>query len=212
MTQRPWSSENEWAGFVRKPSARYERRFSRAASVATSVRSHSSNVIVSSSRARGCSHGASGSSSFASASSFASPSFKRALVGRRQAALAARVPSRVPVLVDVDVVSVAVGGEEVDAELLEQRVHARLVRRDPLAAELVRLAAELGVPEPSADAIARFEHDDLAALGDEAPRGGETCDAGADDGDVRLDHAGAHASFLSAAAAAARPVRTAPSM
>ena len=46
-----------------------------AARVSSSIsaRSHSSNVIVSSARASGWLHGASGSSSFASASSFASP-------------------------------------------------------------------------------------------------------------------------------------------
>ena len=97
-------------------------------------------------------------------------------------------------------------------ELLEQRVHARLVGRDPLAAELVRLAADLRVPETPADAVARLEHDDVATLRDEPTRRGEAGDTGADDRDVGLDQAGAHASLLSAAAAAARPVRTAPSM
>ena len=176
------------------------------------VRSHSSNVIVSSSRARGCSHGASGSSSFASASSFASPSFSaRSSLGRERC-LVAGVAPRVAMLVDVDVVAVAVRREELDAELTEQRVHPRLVRRDPLAAELVRLAAELRVPEPPTDAVARLEHDDVAALGDEPSRGSQPGDTGADDHDVGLDQAGAHASLRSAAAAAARPVRTAPSM
>ena len=119
---------------------------------------------------------------------------------------------RAPGLVDVHVVAVAVGGKELDPELGEQRVQPRVVRRDPLAAELVRLAADLGVPEPAADAVARLEDDDVAALRDETRRRREPGDPGADDGDVGLDQAGVHASFPSAAAAAARPVRTAPSM
>ena len=115
-------------------------------------------------------------------------------------------------LVDVDVVSLSVGREEIDSELVEQRVHARLVRRDPLTAELVRLSAELGVPEPPSDPIASFEHDDVTSCRDEPPGGREPCNARTDDGDIGLDQAGIHASWPSAAAAAARPVRTAPSM
>ena len=92
-------------------------------------------------------------------------------------------------------------------------MHPRLVRRDPLAAELVRLSAELRVPEPPSDAVASFEDDDVAPGRNEPACGGEPRDACADDRDVGLDQAGIHASLLpSAAAAAARPVRTAPSM
>ena len=91
-------------------------------------------------------------------------------------------------------------------------MHPRLVRGDPLAAELVGLAAELGVPETSADAVSCLEDDDVAALGHELAGGGEAGHARAHDGDVGLDQAGVHASLRSAAAAAARPVRTAPSM
>ena len=75
-------------------------------------------------------------------------------------------------------------------------MHPRLVRRDPLAAELVRLAADLRVPEPPADAVARLEDDDVTALGDEPARSGEAGDARTDDGDVGLDQAGVHASLL----------------
>ncbi len=88
----------------------------------------------------------------------------------------------------------------------------RLVRRDPLAAELVRLAADLRVPEASSDTISCLEHDDVPSVGDEPASCGEARDAGADDRDVGLDQAGAHASPVRAAAAAARPVLTAPSM
>ena len=119
---------------------------------------------------------------------------------------------RAPGLVDVDVVTLAVRREELDPELVEQRVHPRLVRGDPLAAELVGLAADLRVPETSADTVSRLEDDDVATLGDEAAGSGEAGHARAHDGDVGLDQAGAHASLRSAAAAAARPVRTAPSM
>ncbi len=51
------------------------------------------------------------------------------------------------VRVDVQVVAFAVGVEQLDPELSEQRVHLALVGRDPLAAELVRLATDLGVED-----------------------------------------------------------------
>ena len=91
-------------------------------------------------------------------------------------------------------------------------MHPRLVRGDPLASELVGLAAELRVPETAADTVSRLEDDDVAPLRYELAGGGETGHARAHDGDVGPDQAGAHASLRSAAAAAARPVRTAPSM
>ena len=106
---------------------------------------------------------------------------ERALDGRAQAVIVARVRCARAALVDVDVVAVAVRREELDPELGEQRVQPRLVRRDPLAAELVRLAADLGVPEPAADAVARLEDDDVAALRDEPTRRGEPGDAGPHD-------------------------------
>ena len=81
-------------------------------------------------------------------------------------------------------VALAVGVEELDPELGEQRVHLALVGRDPLAAELVRLAADLDVEQAPADAVARLEHDDVAAGGDELGRGDEPGEAGADDDDV----------------------------
>src|SRR5688572_12932626 len=102
--------------------------------------------------------------------------------------------SRLSMLVHVDVVAVAVRREELDAELAEELVHPRLVRRNPLAAQLVGLPAELRVPQPAADAVASLEHDDVASFGEETPRGGQTSDAGTDDHDVGLDQAGAHAS------------------
>ena len=126
--------------------------------------------------------------------------------------LVARVAVRGPRLVDVDVFAVAICGKELDLEFGEERVHSRLVRGDPLAAELVRLAAELRVPQASPHAVPRLEDDHVTTLGDELPRSRETGDAGADHHNVGLDQAGVHASLRSAAAAAARPVRTAPSM
>ena len=137
---------------------------------------------------------------------------ERALLGGAETVLVTRMAARVPGFVHVDVVALAVRREELDPELVEERVHPRLVRGDPLAPELVRLASELGVPETSADTVSCLEDDDLAALGHELAGGGEAGHARAHHGDVGLDHAGAHASLRRAAAAAARPVRTAPSM
>ena len=74
-----------------------------------------------------------------------------------------------PGRVDVDVLALAEAREELDPELLEQRVHRRLVGGDPLAAELVRLAADLGVPDAAADPVAGLEHDDVDALARRAP-------------------------------------------
>ncbi len=115
-------------------------------------------------------------------------------------------------LVDVHIVSVAVCRKELDAEFEKQSVQPRVVRRDPLPAELVGLAADLRVPEPSAHTVPGLEDDHAPALVDDTRRGSKTSDSGADDGYIGLDQAGFHASFPSAAAAAARPVRTAPSI
>ncbi len=69
-------------------------------------------------------------------------------------------------------------------------MHLALVGRDPLSAELVRLAADLDVQKAAADAVACLEDDDLATRGDEVGRGDEAGDAGTDHGDVRClpDH------------------------
>ena len=140
------------------------------------------------------------------------PFLQCSLFRRRETVRVTRMPVRAARLVDVDVVAVAIRGEEPDAELVEQRMDARLVGRYPLASKLVRLAADLRVPEPSADTVPGFEDGDVTSRGDQVSRSGETCHSRSDDREVGLDQAGAHASLLSAAAAAARPVRTAPSM
>ena len=119
---------------------------------------------------------------------------------------------RAPGFVDVDVIAVPVRRKELDAELGQDSVEPRVVRRYPLAAELVGLTADLRVPEPAADAIARLEDDDAPARGDNLRGCGETCHSSSDNHDIGFDQASVHASFPSAAAAAARPVRTAPSM
>src|SRR5262245_43387289 len=137
---------------------------------------------------------------------------ERPLLGRAQPVLTTRVPSRSTVLVDLHVVAVAVRGKELDSQPGEKRMEPRLVGSDPLAPELVRFPAELGVPEASTDAVARFQHDDITPFGRKLACRSEPGHTGSDDGDVGLDQAGAHASLLSAAAAAARPVLTAPSM
>src|SRR5262249_55867201 len=99
-------------------------------------------------------------------------------------------------LVDVDVVTDAVRREELDPELREERVEPRLIRGDPLAAQLVRLASDLGVPKAASHTAARLQHDDLAPGGDELARGREPGDSRADDCDVRLDLLLAHVAPL----------------
>ena len=103
---------------------------------------------------------------------------------RREDLVVAVVAVKRAVGVDVEVVALAVGVEELDPELGEQRVHLALVRRDPLAAELVRLAADLDVQQPAADAVARLEHDHLAARRDEVRGRREAREARADDDDI----------------------------
>ncbi len=88
------------------------------------------------------------------------------------------------VRVDVEVVPFAVGVEELDPELGEQGMHLALVGRDPLASELVRLAADLDVEQAPTHAVARLEHDDVAPCGDELRGGDETREACAHDDDV----------------------------
>ncbi len=110
---------------------------------------------------------------------------------RRERVVVTVVAVERPVGVDVEVVALAVGVEELDPELGEQGVHLALVGRDPLAAELVRLAADLDVEQASADAVARLEHDDLTACRDELRGGDETGEACAHHDDVcilRPDH------------------------
>ena len=85
-------------------------------------------------------------------------------------------------------VALAMAVEELDPEVVEHRVRRALVRRDPLAAELVRLAADLDVEDTPTDPVAGLEHDHSGARLDEPGRGGQPCDAGPDDGDVRFDH------------------------
>ena len=117
---------------------------------------------------------------------------RRAAQRRVVALVAVGVSGRV----DVDVLAVAEAREEPDAEVVEQRVHRRLVRRDPLAAELVGLAADLGVPDASPDPVSRLEHDDVHSLAGEGRRGREPRDPGPDDGYLGLDAALRHPAFL----------------
>ncbi len=87
--------------------------------------------------------------------------------------------------VDVDVLSLSICREELDSEIVEQGVQSRLVRRYPLAAELVRLPADLGVPEPAADAVARLEHHDLLPSSNELRGSCQAGDPGSYHHDVR---------------------------
>ena len=117
---------------------------------------------------------------------------------------------RAPGLVDVDVVPVAICGKSSMPSSGSRSVQKRVIRRDPLAAELVGLAADLRVPEPAADTVPRFEDDDTPARVDETRRGRKTGDSGTDDGDVGLDQAGIR--FLPEPRQRPAAVRTAPSM
>ncbi len=63
-------------------------------------------------------------------------------------------------------------------------MHLALIRSDPLAAELVGLAADLGVEQPPADAIACLEDDDLAPGRDELGRGDQAGKSSTDHRDV----------------------------
>ena len=81
------------------------------------ARSQASKVIESSSRASGCAQGASGSSSLASASSFASASLERPLRRGAQRRVVALVAVGLPGGVDVDVLALAEAREELDPEL-----------------------------------------------------------------------------------------------
>ena len=125
------------------------------------------------------------------------------------------MPVRAARPVDVDVVPVAVRGKELDVEIGEKRMQPRLVRSHPFATELVRLASDLRVPEAAADTVACFEHDDILALASKPRCRDQAGDPGSDDCDVHAQLARAHRltpPLPRAAAAAARPVRTAPSM
>jgi hypothetical protein len=88
--------------------------------------------------------------------------------------------------------AIAKARKEFKPEIVEQRVHGGLVRGDPLAAELVGLAADLGVPDPAADPVTRLEHDHVDAPVGEARRGDEPGDASADHRDLGLDAALRH--------------------
>ena len=77
------------------------------------------------------------------------------------------VADRGTVLADVHVAAAAMAREELDAELGQQGQQLGLVRRDPLGAELVRLAADLDVEDAPADAVTRLEHDHVTSLSDE---------------------------------------------
>ena len=101
----------------------------------------------------------------------------------------APVAMRLSAGVDEDVLALAEAREQLYLELAQQRLERRLVGGDPLAAELVRLAADLRVPGPPADPVARLEHHDVDALAAERGRGGEAGDAGPDHRYIRFDDA-----------------------
>jgi hypothetical protein len=80
---------------------------------------------------------------------------------------------------------VFVGREGVDAHVLGQRGDAVLGGADELGAALGDDAvAQVDVDHAPAHAIARLEHDDRPAGGDDVARGGQAGEPGADDDDV----------------------------
>ena len=79
--------------------------------------------------------------------------------------------------------------EQLEVEVVNQLAHCTLVRRDPLPAELVRVASDLRVPHTPADTVARFAHDDLEPLALKLVRGGKPCNTGPDDDDIGVARA-----------------------
>ena len=76
-------------------------------------------------------------------------------------------------------------GEDLDPQLAGETLHPRVVRADPLAAEVDRDPVAQGrVQQPPPDPVARLEHDHLAPRVGERPRRPQAGEAGADDGDV----------------------------
>src|SRR5262249_18775387 len=79
--------------------------------------------------------------------------------------------------------------KELNPQIRQQLVHRRLVRGHPLAPQLVRLTADLGIPGAAADAIPGFEHDDVSARSDQFRGSGEPRDPTSDNDDLCLDRA-----------------------
>src|SRR5207342_2160281 len=92
-------------------------------------------------------------------------------------------------LIHENVLPGAEGVKELDLQICQQLVHRRLVGRNPLPSELIGLAANLGVPGAAADAIPRFEHEDLAARGGQLGGRGQPRDTSSDNNDLAFDPA-----------------------
>ena len=84
--------------------------------------------------------------------------------------------------------ALVVGREGFDPELGGERREPLLGRADPLAADLDHLAvADLLVQQAAADPAAGLDHERLQPGRGEPPRGDESGETGAHDGDVGLD-------------------------
>ena len=157
---RACSAEKACAGLVSMAPAMNMPMFCRASSSSVCVSSQRRNEISSSSFARGCAHGRSGSISATSASirsmrptiSFSVEGGDREDLALERAALA--------VLAEVDVDALAVAAVGLEAEVVERVDERILVGRDPLAADLEGRPVDVVGPEAAADAVARFEHGD----------------------------------------------------
>ena len=167
-----------------------------------------SKVCESHSSARGAVHGASSGIVLAMSSSwriaFSASTAPRG-VGRHRAERARRAVARRRAVAEVDVVAGVVGREGVDADVLGQRGDVVLGGADELGAALGDdAAAEVDVEHAPAHAVARLEHDDRPAGGDEVARGGQAGEPGADDDDVGGARAALVALAFVAACGAAR--------
>ena len=103
-----------------------------------------------------------------------------------------------------------------DPVLAQEIPQPRLVRADPLPAEVHRLPGDFSGLDPAADAVAGVEDHDLAARGGKRPGGHQPGEARADDDDVgraraldRPAQAGAGGRRRSVAAAPAPSSRSA---
>ena len=117
------------------------------------------------------------------------------LGGRRHGEDLAGEPRELARLVDVDAVALAIAAVGLQPEVGEGLLQRVLVGRDPLAADLEHRAVDVVGPQPSADAIAGFEHRDRESglpkfVCGREPGGARPHD---DDVAVQLDHCGSSA-------------------
>ena len=117
------------------------------------------------------------------------PGGRRGAARRRRGAVGAELIP--PALVDDHQLALRVVElrDGADAVLLQQRVHAALLRAQPLPAHVpLAAAAVVEALQAAADAAAGLQHEHGAALALEQRRGAEAAEPGADDDDVCGHH------------------------